>query len=70
MTIDTEYNLQQLVYIKQLKTWGKVVSFFVDCESEVQYRVRYFVELKPETCYFHAEELSLQEDNSMLGFKS
>jgi len=68
MKINTVFNLNQQVYIKQLKTWGKVTAFFVESKDEVQYNCRYFVESKPERCYFHADELSLQEDNTMVGF--
>lgn len=67
MNINTKYNLQQKVYIKQLKVWGKVVAFFIECE-DIQYYVRYFVALKPERCYFHEEELSSQDEESKLGF--
>lgn len=68
MKINTLYNLQQKVYIKTLKIWGKVTAFYIDCGYEVQYSVRYFYEFKPQSCYFHDDELSLQEEDVVVGF--
>lgn len=68
MIINTQYNIGDKVYLKLVNLWGKIISLFIDCDGSIQYNCRYFVELKPQTCYFHEEELSSQEPEAVLGF--
>lgn len=68
MTINIDFKVKQRVYISELKIWGKVIAIFIN--SNITYNVRYFDGKDPKECYFHADELSLQETETTLGFKS
>lgn len=66
MKINTKYDLNQKVYITELKVWGTVQSIYIN--SVLKYYVRFFNGYDPKECYFLEEELSL-EDGEGIGFK-
>lgn len=68
MKFNTKYDLNDKAYILHLKRWGKVIAFFINNDN-IQYNIRYFVENKPETCYFDEDEISKDEAEVKLGFK-
>ena len=70
MTIKTKYNINDKIYIKDLKIWGKILSIFINGNSRTQYNVRFFSAFDPKEVYFLEDELSLQETETVLGFKT
>lgn len=67
MKLSTKFNINDKLYIKELKIWGKVKGLFLDGDG-MQYNLRYFHEFKPLTCYFLEDELSDKEENNTVGF--
>ena len=70
MTIETKYNIKQRVYISELKIWGKIKGLYIDDDNYYSYKIRFFDGKDPKECYFYDEEISLQETDSTLGFKT
>jgi hypothetical protein len=70
MKINTKYNHEDAIFIKELKTPGRIVSILIGGNKLVQYFCRYFSGLDYKECYFYEEELSLQEENKEVGFKT
>ncbi len=70
MNIKTKFELLDIIYIKELKIKGKILSIFVGPNKLVQYNIRYFSGLDYKDCYFYEDELSLQEEDKELGFKT
>ena len=69
MTIETQFNIGQKVYIPELKFWGKVLSIFLNGNGRIQYNIRYFDDKTPKECYFYEEELSKEEEKTTIGFE-
>lgn len=68
MKINTKFNLNQRIYIIELKCWGKIKTLFYD--GEIFYKVRYFDNKDPKEVYFLEDELSDKEINQSLGFSA
>jgi len=69
MVIKTKYNIDDRVYIKYLKTWGRCLSIFISKAGRVEYNIRYFNNGDPKEIYFLEDELSGQEEENRVGFK-
>lgn len=67
MKINTKYNINQKVYVPELKIWGKIISILIN--SHVKYNVRFFNNFDPKEVYFLEDELTLQDGDAVLGFK-
>jgi hypothetical protein len=66
MKISTKFDINQKVYIDELKLYGKIKSIFVT-RSSTEYNVRYFDSGKPLEVYFLEDEISLEQKKE-LGF--
>lgn len=67
MKINTKFNIDQKVYIKQLKIWGTVLSFTYS--SRLEYYIRFFDKFEPKNIYFLEDELGVDENNEKIGFQ-
>ena len=70
MKINTKYNINQKVYIPELKLWGKILSIYINKSLEPQYNTRFFNVYDPKEVYFLEDELSLEENKTEAGFKN
>ena len=70
MVIKTKFNHEDIIYIKELKIHGRIISIFVGGNKLVQYFCRYFSGLDYKECYFYESELSEKEEENgnPLGF--
>jgi hypothetical protein len=68
MIINTKYDINSKIYIKDLKIHGKIIG--ISYYNRLKYDVRFFNGFDPKECLFLEEELSLQEDEAVLGFKA
>lgn len=66
MTIETQFDLDDRVYIIDLNLHGRVKSIWV-VPRGIQYEIRYFDKAKPETIYFYEDELSEEKDVTKFG---
>lgn len=67
MKIETLYNINQKVYITELKICGLILS--ININSYIKYYIRYFDGCDAKECYFLENELKEQEPNKEVGFK-
>lgn len=68
MVIKTKYNINDKIYIKDLKIWGRILCVFVGKSDRIEYNVRFFNGFDPKEVYFLEDELSLQEEEKKAGF--
>lgn len=68
MKINTLFNINQKVYIKDLKIFGRVLSIFIDNAKQISYNTRYFDGLSHKDVYFMEDELSEKEEKERAGF--
>ncbi len=68
MKLQTKHSINNKVYIKELKLWGRITGIYFT-NSGYEYNCRYFVHSKPETCYFSEDEIQLEEPEK-LGFNN
>ena len=66
-TLNFKYYIGDKVYIKNIKLFGKITGIYISCNC-IQYNIRYFDGVKPETCYFDLDEISREEPKE-IGFK-
>lgn len=66
MKLNTKYNINDKVYIIPIKTWGKIIG--LNFYTVLKYDIRFFNGFDPKECLFLEDELSLQEENTKLGF--
>ncbi len=66
MTIKTKFNIDDRVYIKDLKIWGKVIGILH--YARLKYDCRFFNGFDPKEITFLEEELSDKEENKEVGF--
>ncbi|MDO8610076.1 MAG: hypothetical protein Q7R95_05980 [bacterium] len=69
MKLSTKFNIDDKIYIKDLKIWGKILSISISGPNRIQYNVRFFNNTDPKEIYFLEDELSLQEEENRVGFK-
>ena len=69
MKLNIKYSLNDKVHIIPLKIQGKIIGIFISGSGH-SYQTRYFDGLKPLDCYFHEDELSLEEPKRPVGFKN
>ncbi len=67
MKINTKFNIDQKIYIKELKILGTVISIIYT--NRLEYLVRYFNEFEPKTIYFLEDELSDGKTEEKIGFQ-
>lgn len=67
MKINTKYNIDEKVYIPELKIYGIItgVCFY----AQLKYDVRFFDGFSPQQCLFLENELTKEENGTTLGFK-
>lgn len=70
MVIKTKFEVNQKIYIKELKIFGRILGIFINNAKEISYNTRYFSGLDYKEVYFLETELSLEEEVTGLGFKS
>lgn len=68
MKITTKFDINQPIYIKELKIGGKINSIFIT-RGGLEYNVRYFSGLDYKDCYFREDEMLEKDDRTELGFK-
>lgn len=68
MKIETKFDICQRVYILELKIYGKIIAIHIN--NSTRYLVRYFDDKISQECYFYEDELSLQDEETKLGFKT
>jgi hypothetical protein len=66
MKINTKFNIDQKIYIKELKIWGTIISIVYT--TRLEYFVRYFNDFEPKNIYFLENELQENESNDTIGF--
>ena len=67
MKLSTKYNIDDKIYIKELKIWGRIIG--IEFYSRLKYDVRFFNGYDPKNSCFLEDELSLESDNGAVGFK-
>ena len=65
MNINTTFDINQRVYISELKIWGTIQNIWVS--HQIKYNVRFFDGCDAKECYFLETELSTI-DNAGIGF--
>lgn len=68
MVIKSKFNINQTVYIKELKIFGRVLSIFINSAKDISYNIRYFSGLDYKEVYFLEDEISEKEENTRAGF--
>lgn len=66
MKIITKFNIDQRVYLKDLKCWGTILS--LSYTNRLEYFVRFFDKYEPRNIYFLENELQESENEDKIGF--
>ena len=68
MKLSTKFDINQKIYIKNLKIFGRILSIFIDNAKQITYNTRYFDSLSHKDVYFMEDELSDKEEDKKVGF--
>lgn len=70
MKIETQFNVGEKVWLKELRVPARVVSIICSAEDGLQYRCRWFDGKKSETDYFFLDEVGTLPENEAIGFQA
>jgi hypothetical protein len=68
MVIKSKFDINQTVYLKELKIFGRILSIFINNAKSISYNIRYFSGLDYKEVYFLEDEISDKEEDKRAGF--
>lgn len=69
MKLETKFDINERIYIKELKTWGLIRAIYI-CGAGLEYSVKYFSEMNPKESYFLEDDLSSKKDADIIGYRT